>query len=543
MLRNNVEYHYRSSTGEALVVDGGFLVSGVNQQAQVVWAERTFSALSGQATAALTTMSEPSYLHLGGIRNVEVFRRHLQDLQIAIPCDVELIAGEASPLAQPVRSDAIHFGNRFAIQPMEGWDGTADGRPTELTFRRWRRFGASGAKLIWGGEAVAVSHDGRANPNQLAINKHARIDLYKLREALVAEHQRSIGSVANLMVGLQLTHSGRYSHPNFKDRLEPRILYRHPILDKRLGIPDDYPLLSDGEIRKIVENFHTAAQVAYDSGFDFVDIKHCHGYLGHEFLSAHTRAGDYGGSFENRTRFLREVVAGVRAAAPSLIIGVRLSAFDTIPFKPDSPRSASGKPGPGVPEAFRALLPYRWGFGVDVANPVQADLTEPVQFLSLLGELGIQIVNLSAGSPYYNPHLQRPALYPPSDGYQPPEEPLLRVAQQMQMTHTLKQKFPHLITVGSAYTYLQDFLPYVAQAAVREGWVDCVGLGRMALAYPTLPIDVIRGQPMQRKRVCRTFSDCTTAPRAGLPSGCYPLDEHYRQSEAAVLLKDLKHPH
>ncbi len=152
-----------------------------------------------------------------------MFRRHLRDLQIAIPCDVELIAGEASPLAQPVRSGAIHFGNRFAIQPMEGWDGTADGRPTELTFRRWRRFGASGAKLIWGGEAVAVSHDGRANPNQLAINKHARIDLYKLREALVAEHQRSIGSVANLMVGLQLTHSGRYSRPNFKDRLEPRI--------------------------------------------------------------------------------------------------------------------------------------------------------------------------------------------------------------------------------------------------------------------------------------------------------------------------------
>ncbi len=190
-------------------------------------------------------MNERSYLHLGGIRDVETFRRHLRDLHIHIPCDVEMISGEASPLGQPLRSDSIHLGNRFAIQPMEGWDGTADGRPTELTFRRWRRFGSSGAKLIWGGEAVAVSYDGRANPNQLAINKHASLDLYELREALVAEHQRSIGSVANLMIGLQLTHSGRYSRPNLKDRLEPRILYRHPILDKRLGIPNDYPLLTD----------------------------------------------------------------------------------------------------------------------------------------------------------------------------------------------------------------------------------------------------------------------------------------------------------
>lgn len=485
-------------------------------------------------------MTERSYLHLGGIRDVETFRHRLRELQISIPCDVEMILGEAAPLAQPLRRDAIHLGNRFAIHPMEGWDGTADGRPTELTFRRWRRFGASGAKLIWGGEAVAVSHDGRANPNQLAINPHARADLSKLRKALVAEHQRSVGSVANLMIGLQLTHSGRFSRPNVKDRPEPRILYRHPILDTRLGISNDYPLLTDGEIRKIVGDFHGAARVAQQAGFDFVDIKHCHGYLGHEFLSAHTRAGDYGGSFENRTRFLREIVAGIRAVAPRLTMAVRLSAFDTIPFTANPQRTIPGKPGLGVPEAFSALLPYRWGFGVNPDNPVQPDLTEPVQFLSLLGELGIKLVNLSAGSPYYNPHLQRPAFYPPSDGYQPPEEPLIAVAQQMHITRTLKQKFPHLITVGSAYTYLQDFLPYVAQAAVREGWVDCVGLGRMVLAYPMLPLDVIRGQLMQRKHVCRTFSDCTSAPRAGLPSGCYPLDPHYKQSSAAASLRQLK---
>jgi 2,4-dienoyl-CoA reductase-like NADH-dependent reductase (Old Yellow Enzyme family) len=193
-----------------------------------------------------------------------------------------------------------------------------------------------------------------------------------------------------------------------------------------------------------------------------------------------------------------------------------------------------------VPERFADLLPYRWGFGVNQDNPLESDLTEPAQFLSLLSELKINLVNLSAGSPYYNPHLQRPARYPPSDGYLPPEEPLYGVAQQMNVTRDLKQQFPNLIIVGSAYSYLQDFLPYVAQSAVREGWVDCVGLGRMVLTYPTLPLDVIRGHEIQRKQICRTFSDCTTAPRMGLPSGCYPLDPHYNQSDAGNQLKLLK---
>ncbi|HEX3183558.1 MAG TPA: hypothetical protein VHQ94_02125, partial [Pyrinomonadaceae bacterium] len=88
--------------------------------------------------------------------------------------------------------------------------------------------------------------------------------------------------------------------------------------------------------------------------------------------------------------------------------------------------------------------------------------------------------------------------------------------------------------------YLQDFLPYVAQAAIREGWCDFVGLGRMILAYPSLLLDVIQGRTLQHKLVCRTFSDCTTAPRAGLPSGCYPLDPHYKNSTNAVQLKQLK---
>src|SRR5437899_1581805 len=391
-----------------------------------------------------------------------------------------------------------------------------------------------------GRRSRCFSHAGRANPNQLVIAPHTREGLAKLRDALIEEHRRTTGSDEGLLIGLQLTHSGRFCRPNAHNKPEPRILYHHPILDRRLGLPRDYPILTDGEIGSIVENFHRAAKMAHELDFDFVDVKHCHGYLGHEFLSAHTREGKYGGNFENRTRFLREVVQGIRAVAPVLRVGLRFSAFDSVPFHTDHALSGNGKLGPGIPEFQENLIPYRWGFGVNKSDPTQVDLTETIQFLSLLEELDIQLVNITAGSPYYNPHIQRPALYPPSDGYQPPEDPLFGVAQQMKVTRELKQRFPNLIFVGTAYSYLQDFLPHVAQAAVREGWTDCAGLGRMVLAYPEILWDATEGNEIQHKRVCRTFSDCTTAPRKGLPSGCYPLDSYYKSSALAEQLKVAK---
>jgi NADPH2 dehydrogenase len=485
-------------------------------------------------------MSAHSILRLGSVKDVARFKEHLDALHLTIPCDSALVAGPGSPLRQPLVNGPIRIGNRIAVQPMEGWDGTPDGNPTESTFRRWQKFGRSGGKLIWGGEAVAVSHQGRANPNQLVAAPHTYDGLVRLRATLVEEHRRTSGSDNGLLIGLQLTHSGRYSRPNVHDRSEPRILYRHPLLDPRLRLPNDYPVLTDGEIRAIIEDFHRAAAMAWKMGFDFVDIKHCHGYLGHEFLSAHTREGHYGGTFENRTRFLQEVAQGIRSMAPGLEIAVRLSAFDTVPYVPDPERSFGEKQGSGIPEDFGNLLPYRWGFGVNPLRPTEEDWTEPVLFLSLLEQLNIRLVNLTAGSPYYNPHLQRPALYPPSDGYQPPQDPLISVGRQMEMTRRLKQRFPNLTFVGSAYSYLQDFLPNVAQAAVREGWVDLVGLGRMVLTYPELLWDASGGRALQHKRICRTFSDCTTAPRNGLPSGCYPLDSYYKTSPFAEQLKTLK---
>jgi NADPH2 dehydrogenase len=483
------------------------------------------------------------FLRLGSVKGIGRFEEHLHSLGLKIPCDRDILRGSESPLRLPISRGRIKIANRIAIHPMEGWDATLNGDITESMIRRWHRIGLSGAKLIWGCEATAVSHSGRANPNQLVVAPHTMKGLARLRASLLEGHCQTTGSDDGLVIGLQLTHSGRYCRPNDHGKPEPRILYRHPILDRRLGLPPDYPLLTDGEIGAIIEDFHVAARAALELGFDFVDIKHCHGYLGHEFLSAHTREGRYGGSLENRTRFLREVVAGIRAVAPTLQIGVRLSAFDAVPYFPDPAQSAEGKLGPGIPEPHASLIPYRWGFGVNPLVPTEPDLTEAIRFLSLLEEMEIRLVNVTAGSPYYNPHIQRPALYPPSDGYQPPEDPLVGVARQMEATRLLKQRFPNLLVVGTAYSYLQDFLPHVAQGALREGWADLIGLGRMALSYPELLWDSSEGNAIQRKKICRTFSDCTTAPRNGLPSGCYPLDGYYKGSDLAVQLKVAKAKH
>ncbi len=303
----------------------------------------------------------------------------------------------------------------------------------------------------------------------------------------------------------------------------------------------DAQVFTDAEIDQLTGDYVRAARIAWEAGADFVDIKHCHGYLLHEFLGAHTRPGKYGGSFENRTRLLRDITAGIRADGNPIDFGVRLSAFDFVPFRPDPALSQPGKLGPGIPEEFSHALPYRYAFGCNPDYPLEPDLTEPRRFLELCAQLGVKLVNLSAGSPYYNPHIQRPAAYPPSDGYQPAHDPLIDVARQINVVRELKATAPAgLVLIGTAYSYLQEYLPHVAQHAVRAGWSDLVGLGRAVLSYPDMLADAVEKGALTPKLICRTFSDCTTAPRNGLKSGCYPLDKHYAAQPEAQQVKALK---
>lgn len=480
-------------------------------------------------------MSKPSFPKIAQLRTVERFQARMAELGLELPCDAELLsAAQGSPLAQPLQVGSLHIGNRWCIHPMEGWDANRDGSPSHLTLRRWKRFGESGAKLIWGGEAAAVQPTGRANPNQTLATPSNAEGLRLLLQTLQTAHQAVGLSLDDLVVGLQLTHSGRFCKPHDHKRWEPRIAYHHPLLDTKFNIApnDDSRLMTDDDLYRVIDDYVISAKLAAQVGFQFVDVKACHGYLLHELLSARSRPGPFGGDLVGRSRVLRTVIGRIQDECPGLAIGVRLSLFDTFPFQP-------GEQG-GVPWEWDASIPYIYGFGLNPLDPLKLDLSEPIELLSMLHAEGVQLINLTCGSPYYNPHIQRPAIFPPSDGYQPPEDPLVGVARQIHAAAEIKRQLPELTLVGSGYTYLQEFLPLVAQATVRGGLVDLVGLGRMVLSYPELPRDILAGQAPQRKLVCRTFSDCTTAPRNGIVSGCYPLDETYKQMPERQQLLDLK---
>ncbi len=294
-----------------------------------------------------------------------------------------------------------------------------------------------------------------------------------------------------------------------------------------------------------------------------------------QFLRAFTGRGKFGGRFgDPHPHFARDRRRHSGRPGNRIELGVRLSAFDFVPFKPTPARSQPGKLGPGIPEEFAEYLPYRYGFGVNQDNPIEYDLAETFQFAELCVELGVKILNLSAGSPYYNPHIQRPAAYPPSDGYQPAHDPLIDVARQIGVVKQVREHLSRkagsanargdspvrelpplptrherggdrgegspIVVVGTGYSYLQEYLPQVAQYVVRHGWTDLVGLGRMTLSYPEILVDATTQGALSPKLICRTFSDCTTAPRNGLISGCYPLDKHYSAKPEFQKLKEIK---
>jgi 2,4-dienoyl-CoA reductase-like NADH-dependent reductase (Old Yellow Enzyme family) len=470
-----------------------------------------------------------SYPRVASLKTPAAFRSHL--LKSNITLELDDVVDPSGPLAQPFEIDGVRAGNRFCILPMEGWDGTKDGEPSDLTRRRWRNFGRSGAKLMWGGEAVAVRHDGRANPNQLMLTAGTQKSIASLRDELISSHRERFGANADtdLCLGLQITHSGRFARPDVWDKSSPIAACHHPILDKRF--PNGVRVITDEELDRLVEDFAVAARRAYDCGYQFVDAKACHGYLGHELLGATTRPGKYGGPLENRMRFITNVIQAIRSRVPGLGIVVRVSIFDMVPYR----KNAGGV---GAPEPATGQEP---GFGImrDEEDMDHA-LDDGRTLLAHLEALGIRWICISAGSPYYNPHIQRPAFFPPLDGYEPPEDPLRGVARQVEATARLKKEFPNLVFVGSAYSYLQEWLPHVGQYNVRHGLADFVGLGRVVLSYPDLPDDVLSGRPLRRAAICRTFSDCTTGPRMGMVSGCYPLDKFYEARPEAARIRTVR---
>jgi NADPH2 dehydrogenase len=434
-----------------------------------------------------------------------------------------LLRADLGPLTTPIRVAGRTVGNRLAIQPMEGCDSTPDGSPGELTIRRYERFGAGGAKLIWG-EAAAVVPEARANTRQLVVDDDHAAGLEALLRACRNAHRAAWGHDDDLLVGLQLTHSGRYSVPRPILAQHDPVLDHRTVIDKATGATagPDTPLVSDDELDRLLDRYVAAARVAWKVGFDFVDVKQCHRYLLNELLGAKTRAGKYGGMLENRTRFVRTLVGRLRDEKPGGIVATRLNVYDGIAYR------NNGGTAPGAPDRFE--LPVRSAWGTREDDPFMPDLAEPLALVAELKALGVALVNVSMGNPYASPHLVRPYEYAPVDGYLAPEHPLIGVDRHFRLTAAVQQAHPDLPVVGSGYSWLQAFAFQAGAANVAAGRVSLVGIGRGALSQPDFARHVLLGAPLDPKRVCRTFSYCTALmrskhhPLGQYATGCPPFD-------------------
>ena len=410
-------------------------------------------------------------------------------------------------LGSPVQIGDRRVGNSLAIHPMEGCDGTLDGRPGELTWRRYKRFAAGGATLIWF-EATAIREDGRANTRQLWLNADTRDDFARLIETIRRDHAAAFGSDTDLLIPMQLTHSGRYSVPH---RV---IAYHNPHIDRKTHTPASQEPIADEELERLEDVYVEAAGRALDAGFDAIDIKITHGYLLSELMGAKTRPGLYGGALENRLRLPLNVIRKVRARfGKKILIGARLGCFDGVPYGCD----------------FES--PYPYGFGVNPQNPLADLLDEVKQAIGMLRDAGLELLNVSLGVPYYNPHVVRPFERPDDGNYESPEHPMEGVDRHFRIAGELQRTFPDLPMVGSGYSWLQKYSINAAAHNVAEGAIRIAGLGRNSLAYPDFGRDALDKGELDERRTCKTLTYCTYLmrrkdhPLGQFPTGCPPFDK------------------
>lgn len=433
-------------------------------------------------------MSAHEPFHFHSLADLE---SRIRELGLDLP-----VHPDAGPLLESIRVGARQLPNRMVVLPMEGCDGDADGAPGELTFRRYRRFAAGGSGLLWF-EATAVVGEGRANPRQLWIQPKTKDAFARLVEASRRAAAERHGAGHQPMLVLQLTHSGRYSRPGLTPA--PIIAHHSAFLDPLHNLPAGYPLISDDELERLEDAYVEAARLACSAGFDAVDVKACHRYLISELHASHTREDSrYGGPFENRSRFFRQVVEKIRGAVPGLVVTSRMNAYDA--------------------------MAYPYGFGVDREDPSRPDLREPIALVRFLAAQGAPLVNITIGNPYFNPHVNRPFDLPSVGAPLPAESPLAGVTRFVHVVRAIQQENPSMAVIGGGYSWLRQFFPNVAAAAIANGWVSMVGAGRMAFAYPDYAAELASGKTLKPEKVCVACSACTQIMRDGGRSGCVPRD-------------------
>jgi 2,4-dienoyl-CoA reductase (NADPH2) len=438
------------------------------------------------------------------LKTLEDLKAELDRLGLALPLSTDL-----GILGEPVAIGSRKAPNRFAVQPMEGFDAAPDGGPGELCFRRYTRYAAGGTGLIWF-EATAVLEEARSNPSQLWLHAGNAARYRDLVAATRKAAREACGHDPVLV--LQLTHSGRYSKPHGAPR--PLIAHHSGVLDPKHNLPPDYPLVTDDYLDRLQDTYVAAAKMAAEAGFDGIDIKSCHRYLVSELLASFTREGRYGGSFENRARLLLETLARVRSEVPGVFITTRMNAYDAIP--------------------------HPFGFGVDREDYRKPDLAEPIELARRLEALGAPLLNVSIGNPYYNPHYGRPFDFPIKGMACPEEHPLEAIARFAAITAQMQAAVPAVPVIASGYTWLRHLMPHLAAGVIRQGGAALVGQGRGAFAYPDSVKDLLKNGAMDPGQCCITCSACTQIMRDGGQTGCVVRDSavygpEYRKARQRAL--------
>lgn len=396
------------------------------------------------------------------------------------------VSRDLSPLSKKVKLGKFTLENSLSVHPMEGFDGDENGTPSELSRRRYLRFASSGAGLIWS-EAIAVCPEGRTSDHQLMITEQNASEY----ASLIKEMKKKTSAP----IIAQLTHSGRFSHN--KNTPYPIIMAQNPEIEKVRPQDTGTPVASDEYLDSLPEKYAAAAKLAVMAGFDGVDIKICHQYLLSEALSAFTREGKYGGSFENRTRLIKNIFAAVRPCVPDdILICSRFGISD--------------------------MLPYPYGYGTDKNDASQPDFSEAVTLLSeLMRDYGLCLIDMTMGSPYIAPHINRPYN---KGGYVANEHPLVGVERLICGAAAIKEALPSLTVIGTGYSYLKECAPYVAAGALENVCADVIGFGRMAFAYDTFASDMVSGK-FDKNKTCISCSKCTELMRKGSVTGCPIRDQ------------------
>jgi len=391
---------------------------------------------------------------------------------------------DLASLREKIELNGKIIGNRLAIHPMEGCDSTPDGAPGELTTRRYTRYTRGKAGLIWF-EATAVGEEARANNQQLFLNERTVDDFSLLINRMREEAEKEGDSLPYLV--LQLSHAGRFG--------DHKVIAIHDEkLDKLAKVEPSCPVISDRELEELENAYVDAARWAKQAGFDAVDVKSCHRYLLSELLGARRRGGKFGGSYENRTRLIKEVVTKIKREV-GIEVAIRLNISD--------------------------FLEYPIGWGVNEKGEV--DLSEPLKLVGELRDMGVRLINVTAGSPYINAYISRPA-----DGearkYTPPEYPLLGVERLIKLSREVQENFKDITVVATGLSWLREFAPYVASGMVEKGYAKIAGFGRMAFAYPDFAKDILHNKGMDKRKVCITCIRCAELKAHRKITGCVIRD-------------------